>query len=668
MRKAMAAAALLTSLIFGPASAQQPNGAEQFVDPVSVRNVRLSPSGAYVAYIERVDAGGEERNQVVVVDLASRSATTAQSLPEEDGSINWLSWKDDDRLIIEASLKLTMQGQNSLGSHVSGSDQHYAFERVVAVNRDGSNFVQMFQGEMRHLYYGFGSMSMLDVLPNDPTHILLNATGNSGIGVWRADTTTGHAEQLDIGNDHTLYFLTDGTGSPVIRVDLGPSSSSLRYYRRAHDARAWTFITEAHKEDVNTPDFDLVVGGPAADQVYVLARPDNRDLAALYLYNTSTGAFGEPLQTSGTVDASAPWLNLTTHELIATCEEAQRLTCQTRDPHMQRHLRAIDSFFHHQADIQFVNTSADGKKWLLYVEGPLDPGAYFIYEPDQAHIEPIAQTHPSIHADTLSPTEVVTYQSRDGASLWAYVTARPGQNGPRPTVVMPHGGPEARDSYGFDSFAQFLAARGYVVVQPNFRGSAGFGRAFSSAGYGQWGKRMQDDVTDAVHHMIDAGVADPHRICIVGASYGGYAALAGLALTPDLYRCGISIAGVADLSEAVRAESSSNGHAGLGYQYWAMSIGDPGRDHVALDAVSPRRHADKVTAPLLLIHGEDDDIVPIRQSELMQQALAATGHAPRFVRIPDEDHHWDTWSREHRLTLYNEVGAFLAQNLPVESH
>ena len=234
-------------------------------------------------------------------------------------------------------------------------------------------------------------------------------------------------------------------------------------------------------------------------------------------------------------------------------------------------------------------------------------------------------------------------------------------------IVFPHGGPEARDRYGYDPLAQFMAARGYVVVQPNFRGSAGFGRAYSSAGYGQWGKRMQDDVTDVVHHMIEAGVADPHRVCIVGASYGGYAALAGLAFTPDLYRCGVSMSGVSDLDESVRSESGSNGHAGLSYQYWAMSIGQPGRDSVAIDAVSPRRHANQMTAPLLLIHGEDDTNVPIHQSELMQQALAAVGRPPRFVRIPGEDHSFYGWSREHRLTLYNELGAFLAQNLPVDS-
>src|SRR5262249_48808009 len=157
--------------------------------------------------------------------------------------------------------------------------------------------------------------------------------------------------------------------------------------------------------------------------------------------------------------------------------------------------------------------------------------------------------------------------------------------------------------YGYDSYVQFLASRGYVVLQPNFRGGGGFGRAFADAGHGQWGKRMQDDVTDAVKHMVDAGVADPHRICIVGASYGGYVALAGVSLTPDLYRCGVSISGISDLSELVHSESGG-GHQTETYQYLLTSIGTPGPE---LDAVSPRRQVSHITAPVLLVHGETDD-------------------------------------------------------------
>jgi dipeptidyl aminopeptidase/acylaminoacyl peptidase len=171
---------------------------------------------------------------------------------------------------------------------------------------------------------------------------------------------------------------------------------------------------------------------------------------------------------------------------------------------------------------------------------------------------------------------------------------------------------------------------------------------------------MQDDVTDAVRHMIDAGVADPARICIVGASYGGYVALAGAALTPDLYRCAISIAGVSDLAESVNRVGTVGS---MTRHYWLRSIGDPSENRAALDAVSPRHLADRIRAPVLLIHGEEDDTVEIRQSELMQQAL---GSRSRLIRLADEGHYWDDWSREHRLTVFRETEAFLAQHNPAQ--
>jgi dipeptidyl aminopeptidase/acylaminoacyl peptidase len=257
---------------------------------------------------------------------------------------------------------------------------------------------------------------------------------------------------------------------------------------------------------------------------------------------------------------------------------------------------------------------------------------------------------------------VVSYASRDGAKLWAYVTAKAG-DGPRPMVVMPHGGPEARDEYGFDAFAQFLAAQGYVVVQPNFRGSSGAGGAFTLAGHGQWGKLMQDDVTDAVKHMVEAGKADPKRICIVGASYGGYAALAGAALTPELYRCAVSIAGVSDLVEFLRSRGHENGTGSNAFYYWRDSIGDPDKNRETLAAVSPSKLASKVAVPVLLIHGEKDETVPVRQSVIMQEALRAAGKPTKLVRLPDADHYWDDWDRGELLLLYQETAAFLKQHL-----
>jgi dipeptidyl aminopeptidase/acylaminoacyl peptidase len=640
-----------------PAQASGPPDAARFTDPVSAFGASMSPSGNFVAYVARTDTS----EQVIVVNLATQSISSPSTLNSDQGTFDWVSWKGEDRLIIGVTVHHYVPGHSVTGNRTTHGDGSYDVSRVIAMNRDGSNPVQMFEGNLRSLYYSYGSSQLLDSLPNDPSHILITAFDNLGVGVWRADVATGHVERVADGAYTTMDYLTDSNGTPVMRQDANPDGSGYKIYRRPPSGGAWIFVLEARRAALATlsPDFQLLAPGPQPGRVYVIARPSTADLAGLYLYNTATGDLGEPLQQGVHADVAAPWLARGSREIIATCEFSQRLACAARDPAMERNLHALDSFFHHDADIFLAQTSTDGAKWLLFVDGPTQPGAYFFYDVAQHHIVPLATQYPHLDINALSPTDVVNYAGRDGASLWAYVTARPGVSGPRPMVVFPHGGPEARDEYGYDAYVQFLASRGYVVLQPNFRGGSGFGKAFADAGRNQWGLRMQDDITDAVHHMIETGVADPHRICIVGASYGGYAALAGVALTPDLYKCAISISGVSDLLAVLRVESRST----FLYNYWLHSIGDPGANHDALVAASPRLQAAHITAPVLLIHGDTDDVVSIHQSEYMQDALNQAGHPTRLVRIPDEGHHWDEWSTEHRLTLYRESEAFLAQYL-----
>ncbi len=239
---------------------------------------------------------------------------------------------------------------------------------------------------------------------------------------------------------------------------------------------------------------------------------------------------------------------------------------------------------------------------------------------------------------------VINYKARDGKELTGYLTA-PAAADPKaklPLVLMPHGGPEMRDSLSFNPWVQYLVARGYAVFQPNFRGSAGFGRAFAESGYGEWGRKMQDDLTDAVKTLVDQGPVDPARMCIVGASYGGYAALAGAALTPDLYKCAVSIAGISDLEDFIGWRKRNWGSDSEGYTYWLKAIGDPDKDEARLREVSPLAQAGRIKIPLLLIHGNEDFIVPIAQSKAMKKALDKTGRKTELITLKDEGHSY--WS------------------------
>lgn len=647
----------LAALALGAAPAAAQNAAG-FVDEAQLSSAQISPGGGEVAFIRR-SAGLQE---LMVINLASKQVRVIQTAKDARRfELNWVRWKGDDRVVIGATTELLDEGRAQTGQMLKQKDKTYRISRVFALGANGKNAVQMFQGQLSTLAGGWGSTLLLDELPGDAGHVLISAYENSGFGAWKADVKTGKVEQVANGGWQTVDYTTDGTGYPVMRVDETPYVQKL--FRRASGSEAWIPAGEVRKWLISgSPDFAALGPGPGPNQVYVLARKDKKERAALHLYDASTGEFGEPIFRGAEADAITPWIHPVTRALLATCEFGARLACRMVDPKEQKYLNALDVFFQKNATVELVNMSADGKKWLLHVGMPTEGDGLYLFDRANARVEKLIEAFPKVTAADRSATEVASYVSRDGAKLWAYVTAKAG-DGPRPMVVMPHGGPESRDRYGFDAFAQFLAAQGYVVVQPNFRGSSGAGGEFALAGRGQWGMRMQDDITDVVKHMVDAGRVDPERICIVGASYGGYAALAGVALTPELYRCAVSIAGVSDLVEMLRAERFENGRGSNVFYYWRESIGDPDKDREALLAVSPRKLAEKVKASVLLIHGEKDETVPFRQSVMMQEALKAAGKPTKLVRLPDADHYVNTWDRADRLSLYQETADFLKLHL-----
>ena len=228
-------------------------------------------------------------------------------------------------------------------------------------------------------------------------------------------------------------------------------------------------------------------------------------------------------------------------------------------------------------------------------------------------------------------------------------------------IVMPHGGPEAYDRVAFDWLAQFLANEGYVVLQPNFRGSGGFGATFAQAGYRQWGRKMQEDVTDGANALAAMGWADASRTCIVGWSYGGYSALIGGALTPDQYKCVVAVAGVSDLRGMLAYEMRQHGPDSRTYAYWSNVIGDLQTEGAAIDAVSPSRLASRFKAPVLLIHGSDDLVVPERQSQTMEQALKSADKPVTYLRIGKDDH--GLVAGDSRNKALTAIGDFLRTHI-----
>lgn len=280
----------------------------------------------------------------------------------------------------------------------------------------------------------------------------------------------------------------------------------------------------------------------------------------------------------------------------------------------------------------------------------------------------VANRRPDIPSAALGPIYNIEYKARDELTIGAILTAPPdyvpGDSPPQPTIVLPHGGPASYDMFSFDWMAQFFANRGYVVFQPNFRGSTGFGDAFEYAGRGEWGAKMQDDITDGLNALVTAGYADPDRVCIVGASYGGYAALAGAVFTPELYQCVIAIAPVSDLNRMLTDEKRDHGRDHWVVSYWEdiMAEGDARRKK--LRAISPVHFAAQVQAPVLLLHGDDDTVVPYKQSTRMRSALRDADKQVELVKLKGEDH-WLSVA-DTRIQTLKEMDRFIAEHLPVE--
>lgn len=299
---------------------------------------------------------------------------------------------------------------------------------------------------------------------------------------------------------------------------------------------------------------------------------------------------------------------------------------------------------------------------LVHSYGDVDPGRWFVLDTTNGRMQEVAIAMPGVKPEAMRPMETFEYPARDGLAIPAYLTRPAGEApGPRPMVVVIHGGPNVRDAWEWNEDVQLFARSGWVVFQPQFRGSSGFGRRFEEAGYRQWGRAMQDDITDGVRHLIERGIADPKRICIYGASYGGYAAMWGLIKTPELYRCGVSLAGISDLRDQLNSGGLWDDSTRASRAIVRARVGDPETDGPALDEVSPLRHAERVRAPLLIAHGNQDRRVQFSQSREMVRALESAGKPVDWMPIDGQGH--DLGGILARSRYYARVMNFLEQHL-----
>jgi dipeptidyl aminopeptidase/acylaminoacyl peptidase len=639
------------------AAATEPGPGEAFLDawlqdqPYSLPS--LSPNGRYITYFEESGEGEDRRVRLIVRDLDAPPETAFRTRSFGDLYPLWHSWASDDRLLVAVAFGI----ENRYGTEFLGGMP--LFSRVVSVDRElTEEGVALFGSDSRRIARSNWSLlDVVDYLPDDPDHILMAAHRGNALHLWRVNLLTGDAEVEERGNHTTrAWFTQDGVA--VMRFETYRSGRRIRIRARSDAEDDWDTVLTMRRRDLEEREEEFVWAGQGSrpGEILVLARPEGHNFTGIHRYDLETGVFTQSIAEREDYDIADSLIDPQSGEYRGYAYVGERMQYDIVDPLLRRHYEALTAFFGDQ--IELFPVDSGGSRLLLRADGPVERASVYIYDADQQTVDPVFSMVPALQGFPLQPMAAYPVQARDGLTIPGFITWPASGAGPEtPLVVYPHGGPEARDRIAFDPMVQYLASLGYAVYQPNFRGSTGYGHAFMTAGHGQWGMAMQDDIADGVRTLIRAGEVDPERICLLGFSYGGYAALSGVIRDPDLYQCAFAGSGVYDLPDFLDFKSDDDGLS----EYWTELMGDPDDPAVLarLEAASPRRQAARVSVPVLLYHGENDRTASVDQARNMSLALEEAGIAHTYIEEEGVGHNWSNNGDTTRRLLLN-IRDFLA--------
>ena len=582
----------------------------------------LSPNGEYIGFLKPWNS----RMNIFVQKIGEEDATRVTSVTERD--IPGFFWATDNRIVYSLD---------------KGGDENY---HVFAINRDGSNELDLTPFEETR-------GSVIDDLRDDPDHMLVrhNERDKRTFDVFRVNVNTGESERLVKNPGNLVSFLTDHDGKLRIATTTDGVNTSV-LYRETEDDDFKTILTTNFRESLSPLFFTY-------DNKNLYASSNiGRDKEAIVLFDPREGKEIEVIYEHPQVDVSA-LLRSDKRKTIT----GVAFTAAKRGYHFfDNKRREMQDFLEEQLpdqEIALVSYNLDENKYLVRATSDRSRGAYYFYDLEKEELTHLADISPWLEPKELAPMRPIVFQSRDGLLIYGYLTLPVGvEPQDLPTVILPHGGPWARDTWGFRPDVQFLANRGYAVLQINFRGSTGFGRKFWEMSFKEWGQTMQNDVTDGVEWLIDQGISDPDRIGIFGASYGGYVVLAGLAFTPDLYACGVDYVGVSSLFTILETIPP----------YWEPMremmyemMGDPEKDQDMMRAVSPVFHADKIKSPLMIAQGANDPRVKISESDQIVAALKERGIEVPYMVKDNEGHGFR--NEENRFEVYRAMEQFFGEHL-----
>lgn len=640
--KARGALALLAALLAAPAMAQV--NVDAYVKQDRIERIKISPSGEFLAFTVPM----EDRTVLAVMRRADKKIT-AKAMGRKDSVVSDFWWANDERVVV------------SMAERLGSRDEPYATGELHAINADGSKAMTLASP------YGIGdainagriqlelepAVYLIDTLPGDERRVLVAAWPFSSDPITSVETLDIYSRRrttvatAPVGR---ARFAADAAGEVRFAAGYGSDNSSKLYYRDARGSD-WRLVNdEAQTHRVVFPLGFSEDGKLAYLQSEMAQGPD-----AILSYDPANGKQVELLR-----DAVAdPWETI---ERLGTREPAgawfmhdglrSRFFDETSAT--ARLYRSLEKAFPGLA-VSVTSTTKDRRLALVYAWSERNNGDYYLFDTAAKTANMVYSRREWFDPTRAQPTREVQLQARDGRKLYGYLTRPAGkENGALPLVVLPHGGPfSVFDAWGFDDESQMLAEAGYAVLRVNFRGSGNYGRDHLQSGAKEWGKAMQDDLTDATRWAVAQGIADPARMCIYGSSYGGYAALMGVAKEPDLYRCAVGYVGVYDLERVYRDTRDSRSS-----RVW---VGDWLGQRDALAGVSPVNLAARIKAPVFLAAGGRDERAPIEHSKKMEKALKTAGVPVETLYYDSEGHGF--YNEAHRREYYVRLLDFLSRYL-----